>query len=61
MNANSLYFELFSIVFLLGLGSLLLFIDLPGWGLISIAGLLATLSFGLRKVAATASEAASPV
>lgn len=51
MNDNSLYFELFSIALLLCLGSLLLSVGLPGWGLIAIAALLTVLSFSLRTLA----------
>ncbi|MAC46352.1 MAG: hypothetical protein CMI12_05775 [Oceanospirillum sp.] len=52
MGNKSLYFELFAIAFLLIAGSVLLMSGLPGWGLITIAGILSALSFGLRKTAA---------
>ena len=55
MGNKSLYFELFAIAFLLITGAALLMSDLPGWGLITIAGILSALSFGLRKAAAHAS------
>lgn len=51
MTGTSLSFELFSIALLLGLGSLLIAVGQPGWGLISIAAILSVLSFGLRKLA----------
>lgn len=49
MNNKPLIFELISILLLLGAGGMLLLSNLPGWGLITIAGLLSILSFGLRK------------
>lgn len=51
MNDTSLCFELISISLLLGLGAALLFSNLPGWGLISIAGVLSLVTFGLRRAA----------
>ena len=56
MGNKSLYFELFAIAFLLVTGAALLMSDLPGWGLISIAGILSALSFGLRKAATSDSK-----
>lgn len=56
MGNKSLYFELFAIAFLLITGGMLLMSGLPGWGLISIAGILSALSFGLRKAAASSNE-----
>ena len=52
MGNKSLYFELFAIAFLLITGGMLLMSGLPGWGLITIAGILSALSLGLRKAAA---------
>lgn len=49
MNRKPLYFELSSILLLLSFGTLLVAHNLPGWGLITVAGLLSVLSFGLRK------------
>jgi hypothetical protein len=40
MSNKPLYFELASIALLLAVGVFLLLASLPGWGLISIAGLL---------------------
>ena len=50
MNGKPLYFELVSISLLLGVGVFLVLLSLPGWGLITIAGLLSILSIGLRHV-----------
>ena len=61
MNDNALFFELFSILLLLGLGMFLLAVNLPGWGLISIAALLTTISYGLRKTTVMKAEVINPV
>ncbi|WP_299177687.1 hypothetical protein [uncultured Neptuniibacter sp.] len=61
MNDNALLFELFSILLLLGLGTTLLLINMPGWGLISIAALLAGVSYLLRRGAVVGSEVANQV
>ena len=50
MKDKSLCFELVSVIFLIIAGSALLLNGLPGWGLISSAGLLAAISFGLRQI-----------
>ena len=49
MNDKALMFELASILVLIILGTVLVMNSLPGWGLIVIAGVLGTLSFGLRQ------------
>lgn len=61
MNDSTLLFELFSILLLLGLGTALLAVNLPGWGLISIAALLALTSYGFRKTRVVKTEAINPV
>lgn len=61
MNDTSLYFELISISLLLGLGIALLLSNLPGWGLISIAGVLSLLTIGLRRTSNTSSDLSNPV
>lgn len=57
MSNKPLYFELASIALLLAVGVFLLLTSLPGWGLISIAGLLSVLSFVLRKLAKSSTTA----
>ena len=61
MNDTSLYFELISISLLLGLGIALLLLNLPGWGLISIAGVLSLLTIGLRRASNAANDLSNPV
>lgn len=61
MNDTSLYFELISISLLLGLGIALLLSNLPGWGLISIAGVLSLLTIGLRRTSNTSSDLSNPI
>lgn len=58
MSNKPLYFELASIALLLAVGVFLLLLGLPGWGLISIAGLLSILSFVLRKLGQSSATAA---
>ncbi|MCV6588965.1 MAG: hypothetical protein OIF57_08055 [Marinobacterium sp.] len=59
MNTSSLYFELAAITLTLVLGITLLSVNLPGWGLITVAALLAALSFGLRCTPALATVAST--
>lgn len=61
MNDTSLYFEIISISLLLGLGIALLLSNLPGWGLISIAGVLSLLTIGLRRTSNTSRDLSNPV
>lgn len=56
MNDKPLLFELISITLLLVAGTALVVLNLPSWGLISIAGLLSVLSFGLRKASRLSNE-----
>ena len=48
MTDSSLPFELSTILLLTLIGCGLLFVGLPGWGLISTAFLLASMSIGFR-------------
>ncbi|GAA4650977.1 hypothetical protein GCM10023116_32600 [Kistimonas scapharcae] len=61
MRDTSIYFELTAVVVLIALGIAVLSLGLPGWGLITIGGLLAMLSFALRKTAPAAKLATVPV
>lgn len=54
MSDRALYFELSAMGLLGVLGAVLLMSGLPGWGLITTAILLASLSFGLRFESAKA-------
>lgn len=60
MDNKSLYFELFAIVLLLITGTMLLLSGLPGWGLITIAGILSALSLGLRKAVLATNDKKQP-
>ncbi len=50
MKDKSLWFEVIAIVMLLTNGLALVSVNLPGWGLVGIAGLLAVISITLRIV-----------
>lgn len=48
MKDRSLFFELLSVALLLSAGCALVMLGLPGWGLVVVAAILATLSLLLR-------------
>ncbi|WP_432474745.1 hypothetical protein [Amphritea sp. HPY] len=50
MQDRSLFFELLSVALLLSAGCALVMLDLPGWGLVVIAAILAILSLMLRTL-----------
>lgn len=56
MNDSSLVFELLVISLLFTAGIALVMTNLPGWGLITTAGVLSVLSFSLRKTAVRSVE-----
>lgn len=60
MSDKAIYFEVFSILLMLGLGTGLLIIGLAGWGLVGSGLLLASLSAGSRGTAWLSNKTTSP-